>query len=56
LRIGEYPFSAGRRSLESISESIAELAVDHEVTDIEKFVTRVERVRGYELIETIYER
>ena len=40
----------------SLAESIAELAVEHSVTDIEELVTRVERVRDGTVIETLYSR
>jgi hypothetical protein len=56
LDIDRYPFSAGRRSADSIQESIAELAVDYAVRDVEEFVIRVERVMGGRLLETVYER
>ena len=56
LPIRAYPFRAGRRSAASLAESIAELAVEHSVIDIEELVTRVERVRDGAVIETIYSR
>jgi hypothetical protein len=56
LDIDRYPFSAGRRGADSIQESIAELAVDYAVRDVEEFVIRVERVMSGRLLETVYER
>ena len=52
--VKSFPFRAVRRSAASVAESIAELAVDHSVSDIEELVIRVERVRDRTVIETIH--
>ena len=51
-----FPFTAGRRSDASIQESVAELAVDYGIRDIERYVAKVERMMGSVAVETIYER
>ena len=56
MSIGAFPFRAGRRSAASLAESIAELAVERGVSNIEELVMRVERVRDGAVIETIHSR
>jgi len=56
VRLADYPFRVGRRSEASIRESLAELAVDYSVPDVERYVTRVDRMLGSNHVETIYER
>lgn len=55
-RVADFPFNAARRSTTSINESIAELAVDYGIPDIQDHVIAVERMFSGEVVETIYRR
>lgn len=52
-RISEYPYSAWRGKRQR-GERVVELAVDYAVPDIEKFVTRVIRMKGETEIDVIF--
>ena len=55
-RLGTYPFQEWRRKRGSAKKAIAELAVDHEITDIEALVLRVERRKRSRVLEVVYEK
>ena len=54
LRIADYPYDHWRRKKRKRGERVVELAVDHSVPDVRRYVTRVIVMRGTKVEEIVF--